>query len=169
MTRSEILSLARKVLKAYGFKPIKNKFYLDLEEVFIVARVSSWYGGLSYALEYNFAIKAIHDASERTGDMFTGYDLGLLPYFFNKCGEDNLREMPKETFEEDLIEMLERYITPFKTNALEHILNARFVEGKTNNMPVYMITKKSQQYLGVDYSKGLPPDAFSATWYPPSP
>jgi len=35
MTRSEILSIARKVLRAYGFKPIKNKFYLDLEEVFM--------------------------------------------------------------------------------------------------------------------------------------
>jgi len=150
MTKNEILKIINNAFKQYGFQIKRNKYYLNLNKVFIIARIVSMHG--SYLLEYNFSIKAIHDDSERTGDMFSGYDLFALPYFFHKNGEKYLDDMPKETFAEDINEMLHRYFDPFKINPLKYIINrAKIESAKTNNGVLFMLTKKAQEYLGLKY------------------
>lgn len=153
MDIKEFKKITKKTFESYGFKTEGKCYYLDLEDILIVACLYPMHG--SHILLYNFSIKAIHTNSERKkNDFFSGFDCRpCYTYDINGKHFIDYTVLSAADYTADLTERILRYFEPFKENALDYISNARFIPDKNSSSHRFMITKKAQEYLGIDLSK----------------
>ncbi|MCL2540119.1 MAG: hypothetical protein FWE53_01640 [Firmicutes bacterium] len=150
MDKKEFFRITQEVFAEYGFKVDGKYFYLDLSEVHITAVLAKAHG--IYFLGYNFSIKAIHEGEIKPRDEFAGHDSHLI----NMSNYKNERwleyeNMPKETYINDLKEMLPRYFNPYKKDAIGYIKKIAVIPGVIYKKDIVVIFKEAQAYLGIKY------------------
>lgn len=146
MLKEELKKTTARLFKEYGFTIQGKYYYLNLDDLSIIAVLDPRYG--DYVLCYNFSLNAIHSEKDRKkGDPFTAYDSLLIDtcdMFGNKfINPDSLTVVD---FEKDIRERLIRYIDPFKSNYIEHILSYSSSE-KGNAPDSIILCKEIRNYL----------------------
>ena len=130
MDKKEFIKVVNKVFINYGFKKIKNKFFLDLDDVLICSKVSGTPYGETY-LGFVFKIKILHqdEGEEKEFESMDYYeDFDSLE---THCLIENYTEgrkinikfepMTEEICFDELTKLVHRYFDPFRENAMKHI------------------------------------------------
>lgn len=134
--------ITKEIFTNYGFNKKGNKFLLQLQDVSIVVRFSSWRGVKSF--NYYFSINKLYDCSvpiEERSDSLIEMKMEHSPsapgyhsheILFEKYTEDEYKGM--------LTHMLHAYFDPYKKDALKFL--------KENDYQM-CLTKKSREFLNL--------------------
>ena len=111
--------LTKEIFLEYGFTKYKSNYVLNLDEVTIVVKFSSWRGVKSFY--YYFYINALYDDSvpfEKRFDSVVGMHMEHTPELRGYHAHEILYEMYDEMkYRELLSNMLHRYFDPYKNNS----------------------------------------------------
>jgi len=151
MQKEEMKKIIARLFSEYGFTVQGKYYYLDLNEVALIAVVLPRFG--QYVLSYNFSLKSVPHKEERIkGDPFTAYDSRLVDTC-NVTGKKGLNpeSLSVDGLEKDIKERLCRYFDPFKKNPLDHILsNTPMVRG--NAPDIFVLKIEVKMYLKTVYN-----------------
>ena len=148
MDKKEFKKITASLFREYGFNVEGKYYYLDLDEVSLIAVMLPRYG--SYVLSYNFSLHAIHSSDQRVkGDPFVAYDSRLIDTIDKKGSKfiDPLN-LKQEEYIKDITERLHRYFHPFKVNPLKHILS-NIPEVIGNAPDVIVFCKEARKFFGL--------------------
>ncbi len=142
MEKSIFNKATKEVFLEYGFKKVKNKYVLTLEDVTIIVTFRSARGIRSF--DYYFYINDLYDDTipfEKRYDVAVENQMEHSPLLPGYHAHEILYEEYEETqYKEMLKNMLHSYFDPYKENALQYL--------KDNDYHMWL-TKKAREYLGL--------------------
>ncbi len=134
--------ITKEIFLEYGFKKVKNKYVLTLDDVTIIVKFCSWRGVKSF--NYYFYINELYDKTipfEKRSDSLVEIKMEHTPTLRGYHAHEILYEEYEEMqYKEMLKNMLHCYFDPYKENALQYL--------RDNDYRMWL-TKKAREYLGL--------------------
>lgn len=144
MIKLEFINKVNKIFKNYEFRIIKNKFFIEYGDVYVVVILNKHHS--SYVFDYTFRVKAFHEINALPNNVYDDCELLALGQFIKRDGcYFDYEKLNEETLDRQLRNLIDKNILPFKEDAFRHIIK--------NVDSGYFILKKETKELLETYRK----------------